>query len=502
MSSASTQWAETAVVFEAAPGLPLELPLTRTAASAHGRVGAFRQQARVREPARVQHHLLDGDDVFAVRRRTRGCSRRHAAARRAARRRSGSTRPTRRSASSPRRSRTGPDRSRRRTSRTRRSRRRGATASWQAGTHPVVDLRLAPTRTARRSCSCQPTDLGERAQLARHVGSHRRVEDLGHAARLEQRQPFAQLVARRGPRERRSKSPSSSGRSRSVTATRWSSCTARCRTASGTARCAPATRRRRAARRRRRGRLRTCRGTRRSAPGRRRRARRRPASSSSSSTVPNASAAHHSNSGRPPPIVITPSPSSSATARPFGPFAATTIGVSIGRAGAKPSACSICTIAPSTSTGFAAQQRAQLHDVLLHAGPRQRALAHRHPTGEAGADRDRHPAGRQLLERGDRTRLHERVAQVGDEHGGAESDALGARRRRARASPTRRRTTRVSRRTTPAGNRAARRARRARRRGRGRERTGDLHRRDPQARRRRSEDRVLSLKYWSQRGAI
>ena len=35
---------------------------------------------------------------------------------------------------------------------------------------------------------------------------------------------------------------------------------------------------------------------------------------------------HQSNSGWPPKIVITPSPSSCATARPFGPFAATRIG--------------------------------------------------------------------------------------------------------------------------------------------------------------------------------
>ena len=112
-----------------------------------------------------------------------------------------------------------------------------------------------------------------------------------------------------------SRSPSSSGRSRSVTATRWSSCTARCRTDSGTlsmrARHSVAAGQRVD---RRPDRLRTCRGTRPSSPGpAAASARGEPASSPSSSTVPNASAAHHEKSGWPPPNVITPSPSSDAT---------------------------------------------------------------------------------------------------------------------------------------------------------------------------------------------
>ena len=48
--------------------------------------------------------------------------------------------------------------------------------------------------------------------------------------------------------------------------------------------------------------------------------------------------------------VITPSPSSSATASPFGPLAATRMGTSIGGDGSVPPAGIIPTIAPSTST--------------------------------------------------------------------------------------------------------------------------------------------------------
>ena len=71
---------------------------------------------------------------------------------------------------------------------------------------------------------------------------------------------------------------------------------------------------------------------------------------------------------------------------------------------------------------LAAQQRAELLDVAARPRPRQRLLAHRHAAGESGPDRDRDPTGRELLEGGDRARLRERVAEVRDEHRGAERD--------------------------------------------------------------------------------
>ncbi len=46
-------------------------------------------------------------------------------------------------------------------------------------------------------------------------------------------------------------------------------------------------------------------------------------------------------------MLITPSPSSRATAKPFGPFAATRIGTEIGRGGRYPSGGIIFTTAPS-----------------------------------------------------------------------------------------------------------------------------------------------------------
>ncbi len=54
-----------AVVLESAPGFELELPLPE-GAHARDRIGAVgRAHERVREPRRVQQHLLHGDDVFA-----------------------------------------------------------------------------------------------------------------------------------------------------------------------------------------------------------------------------------------------------------------------------------------------------------------------------------------------------------------------------------------------------------------------------------------------------
>ena len=64
------------VVLEPRPGLPVEAPL-REGLEARVAVGpATRCHGCVREAGRVQQHLLDGDDVLAVRARTRGRVRR------------------------------------------------------------------------------------------------------------------------------------------------------------------------------------------------------------------------------------------------------------------------------------------------------------------------------------------------------------------------------------------------------------------------------------------
>ena len=72
--------------------------------------------------------------------------------------------------------------------------------------------------------------------------------------------------------------------------------------------------------------------------------------SPSSSTVPKPKRAHQSKPGCGAPMHITPSPCLRATSSPLGPFAATRIGVSMGRGGAKPGGWSMRTALPSTRT--------------------------------------------------------------------------------------------------------------------------------------------------------
>ena len=74
--------------------------------------------------------------------------------------------------------------------------------------------------------------------------------------------------------------------------------------------------------------------------------------------------------------------------------------------------------------GVAAQQRTQRADVLVDATPRQRSLPEHRARGEAGADDDREAPGRDVLDRRDRRRGGEHVAQVRDDER-AEPDALG-----------------------------------------------------------------------------
>ena len=153
-----------AVVLEARARLPFELPLGEALHARDG-VGAFDGvHRRVREARRVQHHLLDGDDLLAVRRELGDVVRDRPRRRRAGRRRSASTPPTRRSASSPRTRRSACRSSRRRTSRSTRISLSRATATWQAGvtsrstsaraparSSSIAHVRESPTRPPRQS---------------------------------------------------------------------------------------------------------------------------------------------------------------------------------------------------------------------------------------------------------------------------------------------------------------------------------------------------------------
>ena len=78
-----------------------------------------------------------------------------------------------------------------------------------------------------------------------------------------------------------------------------------------------------------------------------------PASSPSSRTVPKVSRATWANSpadGDAVPPKNTPSPTALAAATPFGPAAATRMGTSTGRAGAKPAGCIMRITEPSHAT--------------------------------------------------------------------------------------------------------------------------------------------------------
>ena len=74
--------------------------------------------------------------------------------------------------------------------------------------------------------------------------------------------------------------------------------------------------------------------------------------------------------------------------------------------------------------GVTAQQRPQRADVLVDMTPGQGALAEHRPRGEAGADDDREPPGRDVFDGRDRRRGGEHVAQVRDDER-TEPDALG-----------------------------------------------------------------------------
>ena len=132
---------------------------------------------------------------------------------------------------------------------------------------------------------------------------------------------------------------------------------------------------------------------------------------------------------------------------------------------------------PVDLDGVASQQSAERAYVLVDAPPRQGSLPEHRPCGEAGPDDDREATGRDVLDRRDRRRGGEHVAQVRDDQR-TETDALGVvgnPRQRHPDVPV----TRASRAGTHARSRAPRRARpfdAARPR---REAAGEVHRHGP-----------------------
>ena len=103
------------------------------------------------KPGRVQHHLLDGDDVLAVRCRTRGCTRRRAATTSIAPVADEASTPrSRRPAWSPRRSRSASRARRRRASPTRRHGRRARARTGTTGAMPASTSAWARATSAAR----------------------------------------------------------------------------------------------------------------------------------------------------------------------------------------------------------------------------------------------------------------------------------------------------------------------------------------------------------------
>ena len=112
----------------------------------------------------------------------------------------------------------------------------------------------------------------------------------------------------------------------------------------------------------------------------------------------------------------TPSPTALAAATPFGPAAATRIGTSIGRAGAKPAGCIMRITRAVPGHLLAAQERAQRLDVGGDVAPALRLLAEAAGAGEPGPDGHRDPTRRQVDQGGDGGGVGHDVAQVGHEH--------------------------------------------------------------------------------------
>ena len=126
------------------------------------------------------------------------------------------------------------------------------------------------------------------------------------------------------------------------------------------------------------------------------------------------------------PNATRPSAISLATARPFGPWAASSSGVLIGRSGSRPGEASSCAMPPSMSTGSPRSSPRTWSRWRRMASHDQRLLAHRDAAREAGAECHHHAARRDVLERGDGRGLRHRVAVARGQHRWTDTDTLGA----------------------------------------------------------------------------
>ena len=155
-------------------------------------------------------------------------------------------------------------------------------------------------------------------------------------------------------------------------------------------------------------------------------------------------------------MVMTPSAISFAIALPFGPMADSNSGTSIGRLRGELLGVDHLGLGAVDVHRLAAEQAAQLLEVPTCRRPRQRGLPEHPPRRCAGPEAAREPPGREVVDRRDgRGRRHD-VAQVRDEHRGAEVD-VRVLRDAAQATPR-----------CPGRARRSRTARRGRNRGRGR----------------------------------
>ncbi len=348
MMSASTQCADVRVIFEARTRLPLELPLGEPPAP-QVRVGSLDGPASPRSGIPTVWSITCSTVTTSLPwRRTRACTRRPGAARRANRRRSATTLPMPRSASCTRRCSNrvslvaSPNVSNATSSPL------CPTASWHDGSHPLSTSVRAVSNSSSSVLIRVPFP---RRRAARWHMRTRPVEDLGHTRRRERLQPGPQVGRGSGPRERGQEiavqqGPVAIGHPQQMVFVHREM-PLRFRyflDARPPFRSAGETLYRRGitfvhrvehhGERGARSRERTIRARalavvehgsehQRRAPAERRLT---------------AADRHHTVAD------------SRATSIPFGPLAATMIGVAIGRLGAMPSACSICTSSPSTST--------------------------------------------------------------------------------------------------------------------------------------------------------
>ena len=131
----------------------------------------------------------------------------------------------------------------------------------------------------------------------------------------------------------------------------------------------------------------------------------------------------------PPANISQPAPSFAVSARAFGPNAERCSGIGSSMLIRPTSGFRKRTLCgPSSSStldGVAAEHALHHADVALHLGQRHGALPHRAPRGEAGADAEVDPAGRQLVQRGEPVRRDRRDPVRRDQDTRAQPDPLG-----------------------------------------------------------------------------